>query len=32
MTIELTQTQHAHTVYVPDEWEVQRTHFPSGAG
>lgn len=27
MTIELTQTQHAHTVSVPDEWEYNGQTF-----
>lgn len=27
MTIELTQTEHAHTVYVPDEWEYNGQTF-----
>ena len=27
MTTELTQTQHAHTITVPDEWEYNRQTF-----
>lgn len=27
MTIELTQTQHAHTITVPDEWEYNGQTF-----
>lgn len=30
MTIELTQTQHAHTVYVHDEWEYNGRTFQVG--
>lgn len=30
MTIELTQTQHAHTITVPDEWEYNGHTFQVG--